>query len=240
MGVWGETLGVRAVSACWRAGAIDNRLPPSAKDLPPSAKTCHDLPRAASFSSHPRRSMEPRRNGDLQGRVAMFVTGLVLWHGGSWMGTDIGSAASDSTLENQGEGLRGPATVCHLNLEAWRMKRLGRADGPSSLKIPSLARRARVCGFMVTRGVFNTSPKRERGDPGRGDLSVGHFGGVGDPRRTGPAPNREGFRRGPTTPFAGRATQASCATRLVEHEEHGLPPDGKTVAPWIEPSETRP
>ena len=76
----------------------------------------------------------------------------------------------------------------------------GRATRLWSLKIPSLARRAGVCGFMVTWGVFNTSPKRERGDPRRGDLSVGHFGGVGDPRR-----KRRGFRRGPTTPFGGRA-----------------------------------
>ena len=90
---------------------------------------------------------------------------------------------------------------------------MGRATRPLSSKIPSLARRAGVCGFMVTRG-GNTSPKRERGDPGR-EL-------------------HPGIVEKQTTPIGGRATQARRAARLVEHEEHGLPADGKTVAPWIE------
>ena len=45
---WGHAVRGRS-AADWVGRAIDNRLPPSAIDLPPSAKTCHDLPWTVSF-----------------------------------------------------------------------------------------------------------------------------------------------------------------------------------------------
>ncbi len=75
------------------------------------------------------------------------------------------SISGDLVLENEREGIRGPVTVCHINLEAWRKKAFAR-DGSSSSMIPSLARRARVEHSSNKHKVTNTSPKRERGDLG--------------------------------------------------------------------------
>ena len=50
MGAWGAvSCGQTAAFAELGRRAIDNRLSPAATDLPPSAKTCHDLPRPVSF-----------------------------------------------------------------------------------------------------------------------------------------------------------------------------------------------
>ena len=196
MANWGEAVriwaafgvGARLAGGCPPRSGDCHRLPPSAKalplsakGLPLSAKTCHHLPRPASFWSGPWRSRGPLRSSVFNRCVGIVLMGLMLWHGGSWRGTEMRSVASDLLLENEGQGYPRPVTVCHINPEAWRRKPFPREAGPLSSPIPSLALRAGVHGFMVTRGVFNMSPMRERGDLGRGDLSVECFGG-GRPR----------------------------------------------------------
>ena len=223
MANWGEAVriwaafgvGARLAGGCPPRSGDCHRLPPSAKalplsakGLPLSAKTCHHLPRPASFWSGPWRSRGPLRSSVFNRCVGIVLMGLMLGHGGSWKGTGMRSVASDLLLENVGRGNPRPVTVCHINPAAWRRKPFPREAGPLSSPTPSLALRAGVRGFMVTRGVFNMSPMRERGDLGRGDLSVGFFG--------------------------GGQTVSPCrsVTRPVEHEEHGPPSDGKTVAHW--------
>ncbi len=234
MANWGDAVriwaafgvGVRLVGGCSPRPGDCHRLPPSAKALPLSAKglplparTCHHLPRAASSLGRPGRSRGPLLSSAINGCVGIVLMGLMLWHIDVAQRAGMRSSECDLLLENVGRGNPRPVTVCHINPEAWRRKPFPREAGPLSSPIPSLALRAGVRGFMVTRGMFNMSPTRERGDLGRGDLSVGCFGRVGDPRRT------EVFGRG--------ADRAPCrsATRSVEHEEHGLPADGKTVRP---------
>ncbi len=162
---------------CHRLPPSANVLPLSAKGLPLSAKTCHHLPRAASFWGGPWRSRGPLLSSVFNGCVGIVLMGLMLWHIDVVKRTVIRSAACDLLLENEGRGQLSTVTVCHINPAARRRKPFPREAGPLSSPIPSLALRAGVRGFMVTRGVFNMSPTRERGDLGRGDLSVGFFGG---------------------------------------------------------------
>ncbi len=188
----GEVLVVRTVASAGLRGAVGNRLSPIVKALSPSAKTCHHLPRAASFSRRVWRETF-RRNCDLfKGRVSKFLADNML----GWIDilnqAGMRSVSRDLLLENEGEGIRGPVTVCHINFEAWRTKDVAR-DGSSSSMIPSLALRAGVRDFMFTRGLFNTSPKRERGDLGR--------------------EVRPGVRRGPEIAAEHRASNVAMVAR---------------------------
>ena len=141
MGIGGEALriwtalgvGTRSAGGCPPRPRGCHRLPPSAKGLPPSAKalppsaiglplsakTCHPLPRAASFLRHPRRSTGPLRNSVVKGGIAILQRGLKLWRIDVAQRTGMRSGASDLLLENEGEGTPSPVTVCHINLEGW-------------------------------------------------------------------------------------------------------------------------
>ncbi len=183
-----------AVTDCHRLPRHCHYLPKDCHRLPKPAITCHGLP---VLWGGPWRSRGPLQNSVFNGCVGIVLMGLMLWHIDVVKRTVIRSARCDLLLENEGKGHPRPVTVCHINPEAWRRKPFPRAAGPLKSLIPSLALRAGVRGFMVSRGVFNMSPTRERGDLGRGDLSVGCFGGVGDPRRT------EVFGAGRSRPLEG-------------------------------------
>ncbi len=115
---------------CHRLPRPAKALPPTAKGLPLSAKTCHDLPRAASSLSHPWRSTGPLQNSVWKECVAIILMGLKLWHIDVARRTGMRSGASHLLLENEGEGHPSPVTVCHINLEGWSRGSLARVPRP--------------------------------------------------------------------------------------------------------------
>ena len=206
MRIWAAYgVGARLAGGCPPQSGGCHRLPPSAKTLPLSAKglplsakTCHHLPRAATFWGGPSRSRGPLLSSVFNGCVGIVLRGLKLWHIDVAQRTELRSVASDLLLENEGQGHPRPVTVCHIEAEGRGTQSFAPVAGPSSSLIPSLALRAGVERLSGEYSAANKSPNRQRGN-----------------------------RETQTTPFAGRAT------RPTENEEHGLPGDGKTVAPWI-------
>ena len=132
----------RRVAIVWHLQSRDcHRLPLSAKALSPSAKTCHDLPRADSFSSDPWRSTGPLRNSVFKGRVGIVLMGLELWRTDVSQQSGMRLVASDLLVENQVEDPPGPVTVCQIETGGWGRQPLARATGPWSSPIPSLAKK---------------------------------------------------------------------------------------------------
>ncbi len=118
-------LAVATAGRRWPDGSTCHRLPFSAIGLPPSAKTCHDLPRAVSSSSGPRRSSSSRNSGVFRGHDSMLLMGLKLWHVDVSQRAKIESVVCDLLLEKEVEGHRGPVTACHIITEGGGRGRRG-------------------------------------------------------------------------------------------------------------------
>ncbi len=133
--VYDGDLGLHLASAscvCRTAPGSDwqSHLPPSAKGLSPSAKTCHHLPRAASSLGDLWRSTRRRKTAPRRTPVRMFQKSRTLWHINDSKQTEITSVSGDLFLENGAEGTPGPVTACHIKTGGWRWERKRALSGP--------------------------------------------------------------------------------------------------------------
>lgn len=115
MGNRGEIFGVpTAKSAGLRRASDLDRLSPTARDLPPTAIICHDLPRAATFRSGARQPLCRLHNAPLKGCSPMVVASLTLWHIGVSPQTRQECNRHGLSMEKAVQSLPGPVTVCHI------------------------------------------------------------------------------------------------------------------------------
>ncbi len=114
MVIWGQVVRVRTAAGCV-GRAIDNRLSPTVKGLPPSAKTCHDLPRPVRFSSIGWLAAICRHNEALRRGHSISRTSLRLGQVECPTESEIRSVASDLLPGKEVEGHSRPVTVCHIH-----------------------------------------------------------------------------------------------------------------------------
>ena len=110
-----EVMRVRTEASAGIRGTLGNRLSWAVRPLSPTVTVCHDLPRSVNFSRRVWRAAFRRNCGLVKGHDAMFMAGRVLGRIDNLNQAESRSVASDLLQENEGEGLRGPVTVCQIN-----------------------------------------------------------------------------------------------------------------------------
>ena len=152
---WGHAVRGRP-AAGWARGAIDNRLSPTARGLSPSAKTCHDLPRAVSGASLVWPVLIHQADEALRGCRLMSLIRFTLEPVDFPTESEQRSVVSDLLPEKEVEGHAGPVTACHIGAEAlWRWK----------AKAKRIEEEEETCGRGFQRG---RRPAPNEGAPNKG------------------------------------------------------------------------